>query len=194
MRRTPAHAAAPIRRDGDAADRGGDDWEDGLAYELLANDRRRECVRYLAAGSADARVPAGELADHVTRTLGGERENRRTLHQSVYTSLTQHHLAKLDEHGVVEYDYETKAVSRGSNFGLLTRVLDAAGESAARGSFGALTAAIGLATCANLLFVATAYPQLPAAPMVGVATLNLVPVGLLARTRLADSGGPFDQS
>lgn len=185
MSQKPACATTPIRRD-EGADARADDWDDGLTHKLLANDRRRECVRYLAGSPADARVPARELADHVTRALGGETENRGNLHQSVYTSLTQHHLAKLDEYGVVDYRYEAKTVSFGSNFEMLTRAMDAADSPAPRRSFAALASAIGLMTCANLLFVSTAYPQLPTAPMVGVAILNLVPVGLVARTRLAD--------
>lgn len=185
MSQKPACATTPIRRDGDADDQGSD-WDGGLTHKLLANDRRRECVRYLAGRPADARVPARELAEHVTRTLGGETGNRGNLHQSVYTSLTQHHLAKLDEYGVVDYRYEAKTVSLGSNFEMLTRAMDAADSPAPRRSFAALVSAIGLATCGGLLFVSTAYPQLPTAPMVGVAVLNLVPVGLVARTRFAD--------
>ena len=78
----------------------------GTVCELISNARRRAVIRHVAALDADGSVRMGELA----RTIAGEEndiaptavsaEQRKT----VYVSLLQNHLPKLDAAGVVDWN------------------------------------------------------------------------------------------
>lgn len=73
-------------------------------HEVLVNDRRRAIVDLL-----DNEVSLRNLADDVARIEAGEDPDRKT-RQSVYITLHQCHLPKLDEFGVVDYDADRKRV------------------------------------------------------------------------------------
>ena len=73
-------------------------------FELLSNQRRRFALHYLK--HRDETAELGELSEHVASW-----ENGTELHEvdsaerkRVYTSLQSHHLPKMDEQGVVDYD------------------------------------------------------------------------------------------
>lgn len=73
-------------------------------FELLSNQRRRFALHYLKHRDETAQL--GELSEHVASW-----ENGTELHEvdsaerkRVYTSLQSHHLPKMDEQGVVDYD------------------------------------------------------------------------------------------
>ncbi|WP_135823736.1 DUF7344 domain-containing protein [Halorussus ruber] len=161
-----------------------EEWDDDQTYELLANRRRRECVRYLARRTSDESetVSVRDLADGVADAIAGGESAPENLRQSVYTSLSQHHLDKLDECGVIEYHPDSRSVSTGPNFETIRRVST---DATAERRVGAIPPWTSALTLAALLLTATAYPQLPTLPVLGVAALNLIPVGLFVQTRFA---------
>jgi hypothetical protein len=165
-------------------DQSRDGWDDDQTYELLANRRRRECVRYLARRTSDGSetVSVRKVADGVADAVADAESAPENLRQSVYTSLSQHHLDKLDEYGVIEYDPDSRSVSTGPNFETIRR---ASADVAVERRVGAIPLWTSMLTLAALLVTATAYPQLPTLPVLGVAALNLVPVGLFVQTRFA---------
>ncbi|HET7323226.1 MAG TPA: hypothetical protein VFJ06_02715 [Halococcus sp.] len=83
--------------------------------ELLSNARRRAVIVHIAALDAEETVQMGDLA----RTIAGEEhdippetvsaEQRKT----VYVSLLQNHLPKLDAAGVVEWNDRSGDIARG---------------------------------------------------------------------------------
>lgn len=73
------------------------------AYEILRNKRRRRILRYLASNEDRGPVPAGEIADHISREYGEDRT-------SVYIAAIQAHLPKMYEADVCEYDFDRKLV------------------------------------------------------------------------------------
>jgi hypothetical protein len=73
-------------------------------HEVLVNGRRRAIVELL-----DDEASLRDLADDVARIEAGEDPDRKT-RQSVYITLHQCHLPKLDEFGVVDYDADRKRV------------------------------------------------------------------------------------
>ena len=71
------------------------------AYSLLANERRRLIIAYLA--NMDASITdAGEIADYLSST-GDDRT-------AAYISCTQYLLPKMSQAGLIEYDEQAKTV------------------------------------------------------------------------------------
>jgi hypothetical protein len=77
-------------------------------HEILRNDRRRRTLRYLRQRLEP--VSVRDLSEHVAAAEAGESPAPRDLRQSVYNSLHQTHLPKLDENGVLTYDTDRKTV------------------------------------------------------------------------------------
>jgi hypothetical protein len=73
-------------------------------FELLSNKRRRFAIHYLKRTDDHAKL--GELSEHVAawETDTPLKEVDSAQRKRVYTSLQSHHLPKLDDQGVVDYD------------------------------------------------------------------------------------------
>lgn len=88
-------------------------------FDVLASERRRRALQYLAA--TETTVPLTELANHVAAVeSGGD-------HQQVTIDLHHRHLPKLAEEGLVSYDAEanlTTATEAGRRFDDLRASLD----------------------------------------------------------------------
>ena len=87
--------------------------ETGLAetdiHDVLRNDRRRlaiDCLREAEKG----RLSVRELAEQVATLETGQDPAPRDKRQSVYVSLHQTHLPKLDQLGIVSYESDAKIV------------------------------------------------------------------------------------
>ena len=99
-------------------DGGGDsDAGEGLSaseiHDVLRNDRRRLVLERLrAAGDAET---VSDLAEHIGGVEAGESPPPRNVRQSVYVSLHQTHLPKLDGLGIVDYDPDAKVVDLAAN-------------------------------------------------------------------------------
>ena len=78
-------------------------------HDVLRNDRRRLTIEQLRA--SDGAVSVRQLSEDVATLETGEDPAPRNKRQSVYVSLHQTHLPKLDGLGIVEYDAESKEVS-----------------------------------------------------------------------------------
>lgn len=76
---------------------------------LLANERRRHALECLK--SHEGSLSVGELADEVAAREADESPPPSGKRRSVYTSLAQIHLPKLDEFGAVEYDADAQEVA-----------------------------------------------------------------------------------
>lgn len=77
-------------------------------YVLLSNARRRRAVERLCTGE-DA-IEVSNLAESIAAAEADERPPPAPVRESVYASLHQTHLPRLDEAGVVEYDPDRKEV------------------------------------------------------------------------------------
>jgi len=81
------------------------------AFEMLSNRRRRYALHYLKHNGKDATI--GDVAEQLAAW-----ENNKSVEaissserKTVYTSLQQFHLPKLDENDVVEYDERSGEVT-----------------------------------------------------------------------------------
>ncbi|MFC4405379.1 DUF7344 domain-containing protein [Haloarchaeobius iranensis] len=80
-------------------------------YEILANSRRRETIRHLTVESTGEAMTLHELSQEIAARETGESPPPRPARESVYNSLHQTHLPKLEELGVVDYDRDAREVN-----------------------------------------------------------------------------------
>lgn len=88
--------------------------EESAIFHILGNDRRRFIIQRLA--SADGTMPVSELASVIAELEAGTSSDADDLYKSVYVSLQQTHLPRLEEDGIVAYDHEEKTVTPGPYF------------------------------------------------------------------------------
>ncbi|MFB6280998.1 MAG: hypothetical protein ABEH40_03150 [Haloferacaceae archaeon] len=77
-------------------------------HDVLRNDRRRLVLERLRDSGQSETVR--DLSEHIASVEAGERPPPRNVRQSVYVSLHQTHLPKLDDLGIVAYDADEKEV------------------------------------------------------------------------------------
>lgn len=77
-------------------------------HDILRNDRRRRIIQYLR--ETDHIVTVNDLSERIASIESGESPAPRNVRKSVYVSLHQTHLPKLDEWDVIEYDDQSKEV------------------------------------------------------------------------------------
>jgi hypothetical protein len=82
-----------------------------VVYDILANPRRRGTIRHLTETAGGRTVSLRDLATAIAAEETGQSPPPRSCRESVYNSLHQTHLPKLDELGIVEYDRKARAVS-----------------------------------------------------------------------------------
>lgn len=82
-------------------------------FDILANPRRAHTVQYLSLLTPGQPISAAHLATSIASVENAEHPSRvgDKSYESVYISLTQTHLPKLADHGLVAYDFEEKTVS-----------------------------------------------------------------------------------
>lgn len=83
---------------------------ESVVYEILANPRRRETIQHLTDTAAGKAVSLRDLATAIAAEETGQSPPPRACRESVYNSLHQTHLPKLDELGIVEYDRTARAI------------------------------------------------------------------------------------
>jgi hypothetical protein len=77
-------------------------------FDVLQNDRRRRVIDELCSHVGQATVRG--LSERIAASETGESPPPRKARKSVYSSLVQTHLPKLDARGIVEYDPDRKTV------------------------------------------------------------------------------------
>ncbi|RLM53641.1 hypothetical protein DVK02_12375 [Halobellus sp. Atlit-31R] len=77
-------------------------------HDLLRNDRRRNAIKCLQDRGRE--VMLRDLAEEIAEIETGESPPPRNIRDSVYISLHQSHLPKLDAAGVVAYDRDRKTI------------------------------------------------------------------------------------
>jgi hypothetical protein len=78
-------------------------------HDILRNDRRRNVIKCLQDHGRE--VSLRDLAEEIAGTETGESPPPSNIRDSVYVSLHQTHLPKLDDAGIVDYDSDRKIIS-----------------------------------------------------------------------------------
>ncbi len=95
---------------------------DGLTkfdiHDVLRNERRTRVLEHLHGRNQP--IPLRELSERLAALETGEDPPPRNIRESVYNSLHQTHLPKLDEMGIVSYNVDRKLVSPAAGFEQVT--------------------------------------------------------------------------
>jgi hypothetical protein len=91
-----------------ASESGEGTLEPAEIHDVLRNDRRRMVLERLWSNGGTEAVR--DLAEEIAAAESGERPPPQNVRQSVYISLHQTHLPKLDELDIAEYDADDKQV------------------------------------------------------------------------------------
>jgi hypothetical protein len=94
----------------------GERLDEAAIHDVLRNDRRRLSIDCLQEAE-DGQLSVRELSEQVAARETGEDPPPRDKRQSVYVSLHQTHLPKLDDLEIVTYDEDAKTVTLGERIG-----------------------------------------------------------------------------
>lgn len=81
-------------------------------YEIISSERRRLLIFILAEfgreynGAGEPYIPVGNVAELIAEATPNEDTDRK----AVYITLIQHHLSKLDDAGVINYEERAKEI------------------------------------------------------------------------------------
>jgi predicted transcriptional regulator len=146
-------------------------------HDVLRNDRRRLVLERLTDVGPES---VSDLAEEIGAVESGESPPPRNVRQSVYVSLHQTHLPKLDELGIVVYDDDEKTVTLAENADEVLEYM-AIGEADDDGDWSRTYAALsGVAAVGGV--VALAGALVPAVDPVALA-------GAVVATLAAGAGG-----
>jgi predicted transcriptional regulator len=165
-----------IAEEGKMTRTGGADSGDTLSpaeiHDVLRNDRRRLVLERLREGAGTETV--SDLAEHIGSVEAEESPPPRKVRQSVYVSLHQTHLPKLDDLGIVAYDADGKTVELDAHATALDTYLDETPDDTAAPA--TVYLGLGVLGAAALLATIAGVPGLRA---VGPAAVGLVLSGLV---------------
>lgn len=77
-------------------------------HDLLRNERRQKVIEYLRASVGTTTLR--ELAEEIAEAETDESPPPKNIRDSVYNSLHQTHLPKLDRYGIIDYDSDRKTI------------------------------------------------------------------------------------
>lgn len=83
--------------------------EEAQIHDVLSNQRRKQTLELLK--NRDEPIELRDLADWIAEVESGESPPPKNVRQSVYNSLHQTHLPKLDRHDIVDYDQTRKTIA-----------------------------------------------------------------------------------
>lgn len=135
-------------------------------HDVLRNDRRRLVLERLRENGGTETV--SELAERIGAIEAGESPPPRNVRQSVYVSLHQTHLPKLDDLGIVTYDADGKTVELDARATDLDAYLNV---SAADGSMAVVYLGLGIIGTVALLAIAAG---VPGSRVIGPTVVGLV--------------------
>ena len=158
--------------------------EQARIHSLIGNQRRLLLLRELTEVGDEATVR--ELSERLAAKETGTWPPPRSARKSVYVSLIQTHLPKLDREEVIEYDEGAKSVRLCSKIRRIEPYLDAPRKESERlwPVYYAAAAGLGLL----VVFIATVgIPGFSAIPTAVWAVLGYLVVGAVATVQLSES-------
>jgi hypothetical protein len=85
-----------------------------VVYEILSSERRRRAIDYLKA--SENGVEVGDIAEYIAEEETGESPPPKDARKTVYVSLHQTHLPKMDDLDIVNYNTDTNEVTLSDSF------------------------------------------------------------------------------
>lgn len=85
-----------------------------VIYEILSSERRRHAIDFLQA--SENGVEVSDIAEYIAEKETGESPPPKDSRKTVYVSLHQTHLPKMDDLDIVNYDTDSKEVTLSDSF------------------------------------------------------------------------------
>ncbi|MDS0282635.1 DUF7344 domain-containing protein [Haloarcula onubensis] len=145
--------------------------DETTVYEILSNERRRRCLKLLV--DSDDVWAVRQLSERIAADVAGPSGSADDIYDSVYISLCQTHLPKLDDADLVVYDATAKTVTVGPAADALRRYWFPAATTT-DDSGGDVPLALALSSCTLIgLGVGSLLPTLATPLLVAVVVCNL---------------------
>lgn len=159
-----------------------DGMDESEVFHILGNDRRREIICTLI--TEDEAMSVSDLARRIATEEEGD-DPSKSLYKSVYVSLQQTHLPKLDEKGIVIYDTDAQRVEAGPAFTQIQTYLRATNRrvSPLRSTVPLSLSALGLLVALGLTVHVSVLEGIGTA-VVGAIFLLLIVVLAVARSQV----------
>jgi len=177
---------------GDPGGEDEDQLEETTIHDVLRNTRRRLALDCLQEAS-DNTLGVRELSERVAALETGEDPPPRDKRQSVYVSLHQTHLPKLDDLEVVTYDPETKEVSLGERIGEIQVFMEVVPKYEL--SWGEYYLAVAVLGTLTLAATAIGVPIISTVPawILGLAFMLGIAVSAVYNVYVQQGGWPFSR-
>ncbi|MDZ7688774.1 MAG: hypothetical protein U5J64_08655 [Halobacteriales archaeon] len=92
----------------------GNRLDETVVFEILSSERRRLAIQFLR--DSDDNIEVNDIAEYIAEHETGESPPPKDARKTVYVSLHQTHLPKMDDLNIVSYDTDTKEVSLDESF------------------------------------------------------------------------------
>lgn len=146
-------------------------------FHILGNDRRRAIIQSLA--DRNGRVDVSDIATQIAETESDANSVPNNLYKSVYVSLQQTHLPRLEEDGVITYDSDKRTIAPGENFTDVITYVDGFGSDHSNVLIGHLLVGIG-----GLLAIALNGLGVPGFTSIDSVLLSVVVLVLISASSL----------
>lgn len=91
-----------------------DRLDETVVFEILSSERRRHTIEFLR--DSEGTVEVNDIAEYIAGEETGESPPPKDSRKTVYVSLHQTHLPKMDDLDIVSYDTDTKEVTLDDSF------------------------------------------------------------------------------
>lgn len=149
---------------------------DADLFSLLASERRQRVVKLIRERGT---LAARDLAEIIAAAEAGEDPPPRPVRHTVYVSLQQNHLPRLDEADVIDYEPNSKEVAPGPRVDELVRYLDISADGGI--TWAELYAVLAVAGLVAVTAAGLGTPLISRIPSVAYAGASL---GILAAVRI----------
>ncbi len=152
--------------------------EETVIFEILSSERRRLAIQFLR--DSDNGMEVNDIAEYIAEHETGESPPPKDARKTVYVSLHQTHLPKMDDLNIVSYDTDTKEVSLDNSFRDVAVYLEVVPRSGWQISWSEYYLAVSFIGLATLFAHMTGAPVISAVGAEYWAIIYLVIIGLSA--------------
>jgi len=142
----------------------GDRLDETVIFEVLSSERRRLAIQFLRDSEDDIEV--NDIAEYIAERETGESPPPKDARKTVYVSLHQTHLPKMDDLDIVSYDTDTKEVSLDESFRDVAVYMEVVPRSGLQISWSEYYLALGF------IGLATLFAHITGAPLISEVSMG----------------------
>ena len=152
--------------------------DETVVFEILSSERRRLAIQFLR--DSDQRVEVNDIAEYIAERETGESPPPKDSRKTVYVSLHQTHLPKMDDLDIISYDTDTKEVTLDESFRDVAVYMEVVPRSGLQISWSEYYLAVGFIGLATLFAHRTGAPVISEIDITVWAIFYLVIISISA--------------